>query len=190
MTASLIYVDGSLVQHSLKTIQYGSSGAAHVYLGSTLVWAAPSTATWIKCASGNMYVAKYTPAANINVTSFSMIKSVGSLNNGICGIWTLSGGNLVPVTNACASGSTGITVTAGVTTGAYQQQMLTKTYATKPALIAGTTYYFYVGERYVDQYSLSGSNDCPGYGLDWQFSTSSNITFTASDIGNIYLSVT
>lgn len=189
MTASLVYVDGSGVQHSISSIAFGSSVAKSVYLGSTKVWTAPTTASWISMPSGNTYLAKYTPTTAMSVASFSRISNVSTLHNGICGIWTLSGSNLVPVTNACASGSTGVTVTAGATTGTYQQQLITKTYTTKPALSAGTTYYFYVGERYVTQYTLSGNYDCPGYAPDWQFSTSSNMTFSSSDIGNIYLNV-
>lgn len=189
MTASLVYVDGSGVQHSLSALQYGTSVAKSIYLGSTLVWTAPSTATWIKCPAQNMYVVKYVAASNMSVSSFSMIKNINSFNNGVAGIWTMSGSNLVPVTNACIQGATGITTTAGATTGAYQQQLITKTYATKPTLVSGTTYYFYVGERYMDQYALSGSNDCPGYVMDWAFSSSSSESFTSYDIGNLYLNV-
>ena len=189
MTALLVYVDGSGVQHSVSSLALGSSVAKSVYLGSTKIWTAPTTATWIKMTSGNTYVAAYKPATNISVSSFSRISNIATLNNCVCGIWTLSGGNLIPVTNACFSGTTGITVTPGTTTGTYQQQLITKTYTTKPALIAGTTYYFYVGERYVDQYTLSGTCDCPGYAPDWAFSASASMSFTASDIGNIYLNV-
>lgn len=189
MTASLIYVDGSLVQHSLKTIQYGSSGAAHIYLGSTLVWTAPSTATWILASSGNMYLAQYTPTVAMSVASFSMIHNLNSTSNAVCAIYTVSGTTATPVTNACISGTAGMTVTTGAVLGAYTQYTYTKTYTTKPTLSAGTTYYFYVGDRYVTQYDLSGNATVPGYIPDWAFSATGTASYNSPGISAIALTV-
>lgn len=189
MTASLVYVNSSGVAKSITSLCYGSSVAKSIYLGSTLVWQAPSTASWIALPSGNTYLTAYTPTSNMSVSSFSVVHDCNTVHNGICGIWTLSGTTLTPVTNACISGATGIAINAGSVLGSYTQYTITKTYTTKPSLVAGTTYYFYVGERYVAQHALSGSNDCPGYAPDWQFSTSATMTMTAGDIGNLYISV-
>lgn len=189
MTASLIYVDSSNVQHSLSAIQYGSSVAKSIYLGSTLVWTAPATATWVKATSGNMYLAQYTASVNMTVASFSMIHNIGSMYNGVCGIWTISGTTATPVTGACIAKPSTVTVTTGSVLGAYTQYTYKQTYTTKPSLAAGTTYYFYVGERYIDQYDLSGSSVVPGYLDDWAFSATASATFHTSSISNIFLTV-
>lgn len=189
MTASLIYVDGSGVQHSLSAIQFGSSVAKSIYYGGTLVWSVPVTATWIKADAGNMYLAQYTPTVNMSVASFSMVHSVNQLYNGVCGIWTVSGSTATPVTNACISGAANVVVTAGDVLGLYTQYTYTKTYTTKPTLVAGTTYYFYVGERYTDQYDLSGNANVPGYLYDWAFSATASATFNTPGISAIYLTV-
>lgn len=189
MTASLVYVDGSLVNHTLSAINFGTSAAANIYYGSTLVWTAPATATWIKAASGNMYLATYTPSVAMSVASFSMIHSLSSTSNAVCGIWTVSGTTATPVTNACVSGTSGLVVTTGSVLGSYTQYTYTKTYTTKPALVAGTTYYFYVGDRYVDQYDLSGTAVVPGYLYDWAFSATGTASFNSPGISAINLSV-
>lgn len=187
MTANIVYVDSSSIQHTLSAIQYGSSKATKIYLGSTLVWTAPSTASWIACTSGNTYLAAFTPTVNMTVASFSMIHSVASINNGIAGIWTVSGSMATPVTSACVQ--TGITVTTGSVLGANTQYTDTVTYTTKPSLVAGTTYYFYVGDRYVTQSTLSGTALNPGYLYDWAFSATSTASYVAGTLGSFYLNV-
>lgn len=187
MTASIIYVDNSSNQHTLSAIQYGSSKATKIYLGGTLVWSAPSTASWIACTSGNTYLAAFTPTVNMTVASFSMIHSVSTTHNGIAGIWTISGSTATPVTNACVQ--TGITVSTGSVLGANTQYTDTVTYTTKPSLVAGTTYYCYVGDRYVTQSTLSGNAVNPGYLKDWAFSATSSASYTSGTLGSFYLNV-
>ena len=190
MAASIIYVDASGVQHSLTAINYGTSVAKSIYMGSTKVWTAPASATWIPITtSGNMYLATYTPTSAMSVASFSMTHSTNTTHNAVCGIWTLSGTTATPVTNACVSGTTGLVVTTGAVLGSNTQYTYTKTYTTKPALVAGTTYYFYVGDRYVTQSTLSGTAPSPGWIFDWSFSATASSTYTAANLGSVYLNV-
>lgn len=189
MTARLVYVDSSLVNHTLSAVNFGGSNAQHIYLGSTLVWTAPSTATWISAPSGNMYLAQYTPSANMTVASFSMIHSVNSTANAVCAIYTVSGTTATPVTGACISGTAGITITTGSVLGAYTQYTYKQTYTTKPSLTAGTTYYFYVGDRYVTQYDLSGNSNVPGYIYDWAFSATGTASYNTPGISALSLTV-
>ena len=191
MTASLIYVDGSLVQHSLKTIQYGSSGAAHVYLGSTLVWAAPSTATWVTGSSDGQtsYLAAYTPTKAMTVGSISMVFNIASMHNPSWGIYTASGTNLTAIDNSYGTTSTGFTITAGATLATVVEYTYTKTYTSPyPSLSAGVTYYVWVGERYQKYNLLSGNYSSPGYAPAWAIGSGST-SYTSDAKNGIYLSV-
>ena len=82
-----------------------------------------------------------------------------------------------------------MTVTTGAVLGAYTQYTYTKTYTTKPTLSAGTTYYFYVGDRYVTQYDLSGNATVPGYVSDWAFSATGTASYNSPGISAIALTV-
>jgi hypothetical protein len=62
----------------------------------------------------------------------------------------------------------------------------TKTYAagSRPALLAGVTYYFHIGERYISTKVLSGSANYAGYLQDWAISSTGTATFTSVAAGN------
>jgi hypothetical protein len=96
-----------------------------------------------------------------------------------------------PVTNACATGSTGVTITNLGTIASATAYKFTKTYSSSnPTLVAGTTYYFYVGERYSTKSVLSGSYNSPGYVFDWAISPTNAITYTVGAKGGLDFQIT
>lgn len=194
---SLKYSNGSSVIKDLSTVAYSNgssilSSAKKVYLGSTLLWTAPSSETWIANISGNATLVAFTPTVNMSVASFTMILS-GSTNFNYCyGIWTVSGGTATTVANACALNTTGITITNIGTSGANTKYQHTKTYSagTYPVLTAGVTYYFHIGDRYQSYSMLSGGYAATGYVYDWAVSATTAITYVANAFGNVSLVVT
>lgn len=193
---SLVYVNASGVQKSLTAVSFtGAStvlnSAKSIYYGSTLVWTAPVSQTWIALSSGTCNLVAYTPTVNMTVQSFSLTFNSNSSYNCAYGIWTVSGTTATPVTNACATGSTGVTITNLGTIASATAYKFTKTYSSSnPTLVAGTTYYFYVGERYSTRSILSGSYSSPGSILDWSISPTGTSTYTAGVKGSFDFQIT
>jgi len=194
---NLKYSNGSSVIKDLTTVAYSDgssvlSSAKKVYLGSTLLWTAPSSETWIANISGNATVVAFTPSVNMSVASFTMILSGSTNFNYSYGIWTVSGGTATPVANACNLNTTGITITDIGTSGGKTKYQHTKTYSAGayPVLTAGVTYYFHIGDRYQNYFMLSGANAATGYVYDWAISATSAISYVANAFGNVSLVVT
>jgi hypothetical protein len=195
MATTLNYINASSVSKSIKSIAYSNASAVlntatKVYLGSTQVWSA-TTAAWVTGPTDGQttYLAAYTPAAAMSVASFSMIFSMSSNYNVAWGIYTLSGSTYTALANSYGTTTTGVTITAGAVLGTATEYTYTKTYtASYPTLSAGTTYYFWVGERYQPYNLLNGSSGCPGYAPAWA-AGSSSMAYTAGAKSNIYLSV-
>lgn len=194
---SLKYSDGGSVIKDLTTVAYSDgssilSSAKKVYLGSTLLWTAPESETWIANISGNATVVAFTPSVNMSVKSITMILSGSTNFNYSYGIWTVSGTTATPVPNACALNTTGITITNIGTTGGKTKYQHTKTYSTGayPVLTAGVTYYIHIGDRYQSYFMLSGGYAATGYVYDWAISSTAAISYVANAFGNVSLVVT
>lgn len=171
--------------------------------GTTLnqVWAkGGSSATWIQNTSGFFSLTEYTPSVNMNVASFS--RRMAEVNqsystNWAIGIYTKSGTGYpytaTPVTNSTLFGSwTGVSFVFEQVYLSKNQYKITKSYSagSRPALTAGTTYYFVMGERYPPNpyFTLSGTYSC-AYTDDWRVSASSAFDVTTSSSNLFYLEV-
>jgi hypothetical protein len=120
-----------------------------------------------------------------------MTFDLGNLFSPCYGIWTISGSTATPVTNACAANSTNVTITNIGTVAGATAYKFTKTYiSSNPTLLAGTTYYFYVGDRYSTKSVLSGSYNSPGYVFDWAISPTNAITYTVGAKGGLDFQIT
>lgn len=182
--SSVVFVDSSSVLNTAK----------YLYYGSTMVWFAKpsSAAAWVVMPSGNAQLVAYTPTTTMSVASFSIILSINTNYDLGWGIWTVSGSTATPVSNACGTGTTGVTIVEGAPFSTSTEYMYTKTYTSgsRPTLVAGTTYYFYIGERYSQYSVVSGSSAAPGYVYSWALSATASITYVAGATSNLWLSVT
>lgn len=193
----LKYVNASAGQFPVAQLAYSDASgvlheAASAYIGSTLVFSKGYTGTWVTIASGLCFLASFTPTVNMSLASFSMILSTSTQFNYTYGIWSVSGSTATPVTNAVGLNSTNTSVVNVGTLSSTVMYKHTKTYVagSRPALLAGVTYYFHVGDRYSSTKVLSGTATYSGYVQDWAISTSSAITFTSVAAGsNLLLEV-
>lgn len=104
----------------------------------------------------------------------------------------LSGSNAIPVTDAVTVASTGTTFTNVGTLGTDTKWQHTRTYAAgaRPALLAGNTYLFHLGDRYASYKILAGSANYDGYTYDWAVRATATVAYVAQAGGKILLSVT
>lgn len=185
-----VFSNSSNALKHLTNIAYSDASAVlgeakKLYWGSTLIW---SKSTWVANISGNALLVAFTPTQNMTVKSFSMVLSGNTNFNYVSGIWTLSGTTLTPVTNACTVSTTGLTITTGPTFDAKTAYIHTRTYddtSGYPTLVAGTTYYFHLGDRYQSYYYLGGLYNAPGYFYDWAASATATATYTVNAFGGI-----
>lgn len=163
---------------------------AHHWDGTTLnlVWAKGASATWITNADAYVIMAEYTPASNIQVSSFKMIENKGTpVYNYISGIYVKSTG--APVSNSVEVGTTNVSIVSDGTYLGENKYIHTKSYSagSYPSLTSGVTYYFVCAERYTTYKALSGSNvGAQAYGWSLGQDTISGASALES---NVYLEV-
>ena len=182
-------------------IAFATSNISHVYwYDGTLIWEKGTSATWVQNTSGTFSLTEYTPSVNMSVASFS--RKMADMNtyyspNWACGIYTKSGSGYpytaTPVLNACSFGNfTNISFVFEQIYLDKNMYKVTKSYdiGSRPALIAGTTYYFVLGEKYPPNplFSLSDGYSV-GYTDDWRVSATASFDVTTASGSQLYLEV-
>ncbi len=182
-------------------IAFATSNISHVYwYDGTLIWEKGTSATWIANMNGFFSLTEYTPSVNMSVASFSRKLADMSTNysaNWACGIYTKSGSSYpytaTPVENSCSFGNfTNISFVFEQIYLDKNMYKVTKSYdiGSRPALIAGTTYYFVLGEKYPPNplFSLSDGYSV-GYTDDWRVSATASFDVTTASGSQLYLEV-
>ena len=182
-------------------IAFATSNISHVYwYDGTLIWEKGTSATWIANMNGFFSLTEYTPSVNMSVASFS--RKLADMNtnysaNWACGIYTKSGSSYpytaTPVENSCSFGNfTNISFVFEQIYLDKNMYKVTKSYdiGSRPALIAGTTYYFVLGEKYPPNplFSLSDGYSV-GYTDDWRVSATASFDVTTASGSQLYLEV-
>jgi len=125
-----------------------------------LVWQKGGSAeSWVTYSADYVFLAEYTPSANMEVSSFKMIQNKnGPVYNYFYGIYVKS--TRAPVANAVATNNSGVSIVADGTYLGENKYIHTKSYSAGayPSLTAGVTYYVGCAERYASYKILSGSN--------------------------------
>lgn len=182
-------------------IAFAASNISHVYwYDGTLIWEKGTSATWIANMNGFFSLTEYTPSVNMSVASFS--RKLADMNtnysaNWACGIYTKSGSGYpytaTPVLNACSFGNfTNISFVFEQVYLSKNMYKVTKNYdiGSRPALTAGTTYYFVLAEKYPPNpfFSLSDGYSV-GYTDDWRVSATAPFDVTTASGNQLYLEV-
>jgi len=176
--ASITNIQMDSFTAGVSEIALGSNNIVQVVRGGDILWevGAGPTEEWLDSSAYALFV-EYTPPSNQVLVSMSMTYNTTQAYNYCWGIWTASGSNAVPLAGFIGINSTsGVSFVNGGTLGADTKYTHTKTWASgsRATLTSGTTYLFWLGERYTTKkiVGVGTSNTWDVY--EWSLSTGGN----------------